>query len=110
MSEVTNPIPKNLRQSPDISLSRLHPHYSIKENQTGSAETNRPAQRVTGTTKSTVPPAASMSQNGTSTTYVPHPAAALITTSTPPEPTSWEDWRNTKRWSACDGAGVRYIH
>ena len=87
MPEVTNPIPKNLCQSPDIYPSCPHPHYSIKGTQAGSAETNRPAQRVAGTMKITVPPAALMSQNGTSATHVPYPAAALITIITPPEPT-----------------------
>ena len=73
-------------------------------------ETNRPAHFGAGTMKITVTPAASMLQNGTPAKPVPHPAAALNITSKPPEPTSWEDWRNTARWSASDGAGVRYIH
>ena len=77
-------------------LSRRHPHYSIKGTQAGSAETNCPAQRGTGTIKVSVPPAASMSQNGTPATHDPHSAAALITTSRPPELTSWEYQRNTE--------------
>ena len=69
-----------------------------------------PVQLVVGTMKITVPPAALMSQNGTPATHVPNPAAALITMNKPPGPTSWEDRRNTERWSASDSAGVCYIN
>ena len=69
-----------------------------------------PAQRVAGTMRITISPAVSMSQNGTPATHVPHTAAALTITSTPTKPTSWEDRRNTERWSASDGAGFRYIN
>ena len=102
--------PKNLRQSQHIYLSYPHPRHSTKGTQAGSAETNRSAQRVPGTMQVNFSTANSMSQNGTPATHVPHPAAALITTSMPIEPISWEDWRNTERWSASDGAGVCYIH
>ena len=111
LPEVTNPRLKNPRHPLHISMPPLHPRNSIRDTQTGSTETNRPAHFSDGKTKITVTPAASILQNGTPAIPVPPPAAAALrTTSNPPEPTSWEDQRNTARWSASDGAAVCYIH